>query len=543
LKFEQALGRGLIAGVLLLGVSYLPNDLRAASSDPSGALTLPQLLQQAKQWEDNGQWAKAIELYEQIPARERRGSEVQEHFQNCLRRVHQLRRHHDPTYRNQLLTLSWRDGLEVYGEVLAKLRLNYVDREKVELTRLFRHGLEELRLALEDDAFCEEQMPATKLETVRAFQMDLNVYWGNRQIRNIRDAQEQAQLVAWSAEEKLSLRKTVVIFEFVCGACSGLDEYTHYLTPRELAEMNASWDGKLVGVGVEVASEDQTLVITQVLPGSSARANGLKAGDRITRIGEYTTVNMPAESAAQLLKGEIDTTIDVEVSSEKQPPRLVQLKRQAVFVPSVMEPRFLDERREIGYVQLIAFQESTGLELDDAILRLQAAGMKVLILDLRGNPGGPFEMAVQVAERFLASGVMIVSTVGQIDGHIRDLNKTYYAHRDSVLAVPLVILIDAETASSAEMVAGALKENQRGQLVGQTTFGKGSIQRVDKLRMAPLAGLRMTVARFHSPTGRSYSGTGVTPQVVIRADVSMELGQDAQLQAALDVARPLTMGR
>src|SRR5207302_8883967 len=122
----------------------------------------------------------------------------------------------------------------------------------------------------------------------------------------------------------------------------------------------------------------------------------------------------------------------------------------------------------------------------------------------RGNPGGPFETAVQVVERFLVAGV-IVTTHGQIGGPVRKYNKTYHAHGGNVLPMPLVILVDAETASSAEMVAGALKENQRGKLVGETTFGKGSIQRVDKLKMAPRAGIRMTVARFYMPTGRPYS--------------------------------------
>lgn len=540
--FDQAVRRWLSASILLLGVSCLLNNLRAASSDPSGTIALQQILQQAKQLEESGQWAKAIELYEQLPARDRKLSEVKERFQNCFRRAHQLRRHQDSTYREQVLRLSWRDGLDIYGEVLAKLQLNYVDREKVELTRLFRQGLEELRLALYDTAFCEAHLPGTRLEVVRAFQLELEAYWANPPIRRIGDAQDHAQMVAWSAEEKLGLRKTVVIFEFICGACSGLDEFTYYLTPSELEELNASWEGKFVGVGIEVATEDQKLLIAQVLPGSSAHAKGLKVGDRITRIGALSTLNMPAQTATELLKGEIDTTIDVEVSSGEMRPQVVQLKRQRLPVPSVSEPRFLDERREIGYLQLIAFQETTVAELDEAILRLQAAGMRVLILDLRGNPGGPFEIAVQVVERFLASGV-IVTTHGQIGGQLRDYNKKYQAHGGQVLAVPLVILVDAETASSAEMVAGALKENQRGTLVGQTTFGKGSIQRVDKLKTAPLAGIRMTVARFYSPTGHLYSDTGVTPQVVIRSEVSMELGEDAQLQAALDVARPLTMDR
>src|SRR5207245_8675333 len=122
-------------------------------------------------------------------------------FRNCLRRVQQLRRHQDPSYREQVLTLSWHDGLDVYGEVLRELQLYYVDREKVELTRLFRQGLEELRLALNDSAFCAKHLPGTSLDTVRAFQAELQGYWSDQRIERIPEAQDQVQIVAWSAEE------------------------------------------------------------------------------------------------------------------------------------------------------------------------------------------------------------------------------------------------------------------------------------------------------------------------------------------------------
>jgi C-terminal peptidase prc len=540
LRFEQAIRRWLIAWAFVLGVGVQRSELWAASNDPSDTRALQQLLRQAKQLEENGQWTKAIELYERLPARDRNLAEAADSYRNCLRRVQQLRRHQDSTYRAQVLSLSWHDGLEIYTEVLSKLQLSYVDREKVEPARLFRQGLEELRLALFDEAFCADYLPGTRLEIVHAFQAELQSYWSHQQVQRIADAHKQVQMIAWSAEEKLGLRKTVVIFEFICGACSGLDEYTYYLTPGELEVVNATWDGKSVGVGIDVAAEGQRLVITQVLPGSSAHAKGIKAGDHITRIGSQSTSNMTTETALELLKGEADTTIDVEILTSAMQPQLVQLKRQYVLVPSVSEPRFLDERREIGLLQLVAFQTTTLAELDDAILRLQAAGMKVLILDLRGNPGGPFDIAVQVVERFLARGV-IVLTHGQIGGQIRE-SRTYQAQGTNVLAVPLVILVDADTASSAEMVAGALRENQRGKLIGQATFGKGSIQRVDTLKKAPLAGIRMTVAKFYAPSGRPYSGTGVTPDVVIRSEIATEIGQDAQLQAALDIARPLALG-
>jgi carboxyl-terminal processing protease len=540
LKLEQAIRRWLIAGALLLGTSGVPSDLRAASNDPSAVLALQQLQRQAKELEASGQWAQAIQLYEQLPARERNWGEITDSFRNCLRRVQQLRRHQDPSYRAQVLASSWHDGLAVYAEVLARLQLNYVDREKVGLARLFHQGVEELRLALDDEAFCEGYLPGATLGAIRAFQAELSSDWGNKRVERIREAQDLVQMVAWSAEEKLGLRKTAVVFEFICGACSGLDEYTYYLTPGELQETTASWEGKIVGVGIEVATQGQKLLVSQVVPGSPAHALGLKVGDEITRIGTQSTWNMTAQKALELLRGKVDTTIELEIATDEMPSRVVQLTRRVVAVPSVSEPRFVDERQDIGYVQLIAFQETTLAELNVAIGRLQAAGMKVLILDLRGNPGGPFEIAVQVVERFLASGV-IVTTHGQIGGQVRDYNKTYQAHGAGVLPVPLVVLVDAETASSAEMVAGALKDNQRGMLIGQTTFGKGSIQRVDKLQTAPLAGIRMTVAKFYSPSGRPYTDTGVAPDVVVRPETSMEIGQDAPLQAAVDIARPLTM--
>ena len=247
---------------------------------------------------------------------------------------------------------------------------------------------------------------------------------------------------------------------------------------------------------------------------------------------------MAAAAANDMLKGEAGSKVELEVANGDKRPRVVQLKRELVRAPSVSDPRFLEERSGIGYLRILGFQEATVQELDLAITKLQVAGMKTLILDLRGNPGGLFDVALQVAERFLSSGV-IVATHGQYFRY----SQTYEAHGMNSLAVPLVVLVDGETASSAEMLASAIKDNQRGTLVGKTTFGKGCIQRIHKLTTAP-AGIRMTVAKFYSPRGLDYSGSGVSPNLdVPTSDLPPELEQDAQIQAALDVARSLAMGR
>jgi C-terminal processing protease CtpA/Prc len=205
------------------------------------------------------------------------------------------------------------------------------------------------------------------------------------------------------------------------------------------------------------------------------------------------------------------------------------LKGDTVVVRSVEFQLLLDEGTRIGVVRVLTFHENTVQELRDALVQLQTMGMDVLILDLRGNPGGLFRPAVQVAEIFLQEGVIVLT-----QSRLRGYNRTYKAENPNAVDIPLVVLVDGETASSAEVVAGALKENQRATLVGQNTFGKGSIQAVLALEKVP-AGIRITVAKFFSPANYPYSGKGVAPHDVVDA------GPEAQLIAARQVARRLAM--
>ncbi len=526
--------------VAVLGMVCLLPALQAGSDVPP-AFTLAQLQRQAEQLEAHGQWLKACELYELILGKDRHWPEVRDRYQTCLRHAQQIRRHRDATYR-QLFDLPLYYALDVYGEVLSKLQTFYVERDRADLTLLFKHGVEELRFALNEETFRQLHLPAVRPEAVRAFQTQLLTQWNQKVIRRPREAQMYVEAVALAARDALGLKPTIVVLEFVCGACNSLDEYTVYLTPGQVRDETLAWKGERMGVGIDVSREEQKLLIAQVFSGSPAERAGLKIGDRLLRIGTTATANLPAEMAGELLQGEANSRLSLEVLSPgDMVPRMVQLTRELVKLPSVSEPRFLAERESgIGYLQLISFQDTTVQELEEAIVKLQTWGMRVLILDLRGNPGGLFQVAIQVAERFLSEGV-IVSTYGQI----RDYRGLYAAHTLNPLTVPLVVLIDGETASSAELVAGALKENHRGTLVGQTTFGKGSIQKVRKLNTVA-AGIRITVAKFYSPRGHAYSPHGVTPHIVVErapGDLSLDLEQDPQVRAALEAARQLAMNR
>jgi carboxyl-terminal processing protease len=527
--------RGWTTAVLLLWTARVVPSLWAVGGEPPDALR-----RQAQQWEASGQWSKASQVWEQVYTKSH-DLYAKERYQNCLRRAQLVRRHQDASYQDQVLALSLQESLEVYSEILSKLKTDYVDADRVDVASLYRQGVEELRLALADDGFRQNHLPDAQRTAVQVFQEELVLLWVNKPVRRLEDALAQVKEVAFAANQALGLRPTLVVSEFACGACNALDEYTYFLTPGQYRDLNACWRGEIVGIGIDVAVDNQRqLTIGQVLPDSPAQAEGLKVHDRVLKIGDKPAANLPVETAHELLKGKPDTTVELEVLGPGDArPRKVTLKRQVLHIPSVAEKGFLDRALGIGYVQILGFQETTLQELDLAIVKLQAAGMKVLILDLRGNLGGLFDVARQVVGRFLSAGI-VVSTQGAVSS---EYNVTYYAQSMNPLTVPLVVLVDGLTASSAEMVAGALKENQRGKLVGKTTFGKGSIQKVRRLSTVP-AGIRMTVAKFYSPRGLPYDGAGVAPHLdVAGAEIPVDPEQDPQVQAALEVARPLAMGQ
>jgi hypothetical protein len=437
--------RSISGAILVLAaVAQTPDPAFAFTTAPDRTRETRALAQRA---EDDSQWDKAALYYEQLLASSRNSTEFRNRYQACLRRARQMHRQLDVSYREETEHLSLDSALKVYAEVLARLQHTYVDKQKAALPVLFREGLHELRNALDDPGFRRLYLGRATLDSIRAFRDDVLVLEGELEPARKEDAQSRVRAIALDAQASLALSPALVVLECACGACAGLDEYTHYLTPDQLSQMDDSWKGK-----------------------------------------------------------------------------------------TVSEPRFIHEPLGIAYFQISAFHDSTVEEVEQAIAQLQDSGMRALVLDLRGNLGGRFDVAVGVAERLLSTGV-IAFTRGQMD----EFNTAYRAHALSLLTVPLIVLIDTDTASSAEMLAGALKENHRATLVGQATFGKGSIQKVRKLHSVPAA-IRMTVARFYSPEGHSYAERGVSPDVVVeRPMATTDLDRDPQVQAALDVARPLVL--
>ncbi len=515
---------GHFGAALLLGVlTFAPQLGRAAPLPPDPTR------EDALELERSGQWERACEVYVRLLAEDRQQPELRERLRLCVRHLHQVRRHRDPVYRGRVKDLAVTQALTAYVEVLDKLHTQYADRDKVPFDRLYHNGLEEFRLALSDPTFRQEYLAGVEPNAVATLRDRLRDEWAGRTVGDTRDARVVARDLAWDAQKLTGLNPALVVMELACGACNGLDEYTVFLTPGQPLDDPAALSGELVSYGLLLNWKDRQLVIDRIIPGTWAATLGLQPGDRVVRIGRMAVERTAPEVVAERLRSESHGITELTV----QPAGSVLSRSITLpgYAPSVIEAQM--ERDGIGYIRLASFQKTTPQEMESALLSLRSQGLRVLVLDLRGNPGGLFTAAVQVAERFLTSGI-IVTTQGQV----AEWNRFFPVRKAlAAIDVPMVLLVDGDTASAAEVVAGALKDHQRALLIGQTTYGKGSIQSLVTLQTG--GGIRLTLARFYSPSGRPFAGVGVTPDLI---EPRRDPAKDYQLDLAFEqAARMLAM--
>jgi carboxyl-terminal processing protease len=504
----------------------------AAHAQTGGA---DDLRKQAALLEQRRDWPEACRVYDEILRRDRTADDARRGYQRCLRRYHVLRRHQDKIYHDALPGVTPVEALDMYEQVLETISRAYVDRPRTSPAALFRQGVEELRLALEEPAFCEQYLPGVPQVSLDDFKAQLGK-WRGRKITDRADARAQVMAMGRSLQQiapgAKPVLRTAVTLECLSGACNALDEYTFFLTPGHFGEVQSALRGRLVSVGVDLAVVDGHLEIARVYPRGPAWEQGVMPHDRLLRIDGQPADGLPPEVAAERLRGKAGSLVELELlpAGQMMPRPPIKLIRRPVVVPSVeYESRtaFVDAGDgmtmavPVGRLRIFCFQESTLQEVKEALASLQTDGMRVLILDLRGNPGGLFRSAVQVAELFLPEGIIVVSQSHVLPRDKR-LSGPIRAEGMNPLLAPMVVVVDGDTASSAEVLAGALKENGRAKLIGQTTFGKGSIQCIIPLEKPPFdkmpGGIRITVAKLLSPNWEPYSGQGVRPDVRFSAD-------------------------
>jgi len=495
------------------------------------------LLKQAEAFEKQSDWEKACDIYEEVLKHQRDGGPVRERYVNAVRRLWQTRRHKDISYRKEVLSIDYGQSLWVYGKVRDLFLDQSLDRKKVDPTKLFRKGLEELDFALADASFCQQYIPQGKFPVIAEFRSLLKKTWGTKKPETRQEAVRHIREIALAAQSQLQLPSTVVVMEFTCGACYALDEYTVYLTPNQLRELCQALKGEAVGIGLTVVSRDGKILVAEVAMGSPAYSK-VYEGDQIISVNKKAVTQVPVEMVRDLLDGPADSMVELEVlTMQTGMLRELSLTRQPLMMPSVFHS-FVDSTNGVGLVRIASFQENTVKDVDIALAQLAASNMKALVLDLRGNGGGLFDSAVEVSRRFLSSGP--IATTQELDYKNNIVTTTFEARNPAALTLPLIVLIDADTASAAEVLAGALKENGRAIVVGQTSYGKGCTQRLARLPNLPgglpTGGLRLTTAKTFSPKGLPYTNRGVTPDRLIAPAMMMMGQQDPYLEAGREEA-------
>jgi carboxyl-terminal processing protease len=337
-----------------------------------------------------------------------------------------------------------------------------------------------------------------------------------------------------------------VIYGAVRGMLRALDPHSSFMDPESYREMQVETSGSFGGLGIEITIRDDQLTVVAPIEGTPAWRAGIQPGDRIVKIEGLVTKDMSLPDAVKRMRGPKGTKITVTVAREGiKDPIDVTLVREVIQVQSVkaqeLEPG-------IGYIRVRQFQERTAPDLVTAVEKFEKTGrLGGLIVDVRSNPGGLLSAAVEVSEEFLGDGKLIVYT----EGRVRNQNMRFTAHaKRAITEVPLVVLVNQGSASASEIVAGAIQDHGRGVVIGQQTFGKGSVQTI--IPLADGSGLRLTTARYFTPKGRSIHGKGITPDIVIdppKDEASVPrpgtpppseaemMKRDVQLQRAIEILK------
>lgn len=303
------------------------------------------------------------------------------------------------------------------------------------------------------------------------------------------------------------------------GVLSQLDDYSSYMTADHFAEFQSDTKGQFGGLGIQIKflPVEKVVRIEQPIPGTPAFRAGLMQGDRIYKVREESSGKVTETKefhtvydAVKTLRGTPGTRVTISViHADSRPPEEVTITRAIIKVPAVRAVHMLDEQKKIGYIYVAHFHERALADLEKALEELKKQGMKALVLDLRFNPGGLLHSAVQLSDKFLSGGA-IVSTRAR-----NGAEQIYHAEKNDDFAdLPLVVLVNKRSASASEIVAGALKDHGRAIVIGEKTFGKGSVQSVLPLRQNEGA-VKLTTARYYTPGGVCIEKVGIMPDVEI----------------------------
>ena len=313
------------------------------------------------------------------------------------------------------------------------------------------------------------------------------------------------------------------------GALQSLDPYSAYMNPEVFKESQQETSGEFGGLGIEVTMEAGVVKVITPIDDTPAAKAGVKAGDYIVRINGEQVQGKTLMEAVNLMRGPVGTSIEITIRRKGlKKAKIIKITREVIQVRSVVSKQI---QNKVGYLRLRAFNQNSGSQLKKEISKIEKNKKTVgYILDLRNNPGGLLSQAIKIADFFLDDGE-IVSTNGR---KARE-NKKFFARKgDKINGKPLIVLINNGSASASEIVAGALQDQKRAVLLGETTYGKGSVQSIIPLKNR--GAIRLTVSKYYLPSGKSISEVGVIPDIKVEEkgeDFSINTDTDNQLNYAI----------
>ena len=304
------------------------------------------------------------------------------------------------------------------------------------------------------------------------------------------------------------------------GVLQSLDPYSAYMSPDLFKSMQTESKGEFGGLGIEIGMEAGVVKVIAPISDTPAEKAGIKAGDYIVRINKEQVQGKTLMEAVKLMRGPVGSSIELTVRrKEVKKPLTFNIKRQIIEVKSV-ESKILGNKKNIGYIKLKSFNENSDKQFIKKIKNYEKQKLIGYIIDLRNNPGGLLNQAVSITDFFLEEGE-IVSTKGR---RISETRKFFARSGDGIKGKPIIVLINNGSASASEIFAGALKDHKRAIILGENSYGKGSVQSIIPLRNG--GGIRLTISKYYLPSGKSISEVGVSPDIVVEEQNLFEFDTD-----------------
>lgn len=396
----------------------------------------------------------------------------------------------------------------------------YVDRDRINLDTMYQAALGRVERQVPGVMFSRKPKGTRLRVSVGTY----NTVLGVEPIQTFDQLHAELRRVAAILDEHLpaDIDRNDVEYDLINGALSTLDPHSILLPPRQAREMEVDNQGEFGGLGIEIQIKEGRLTVKQPIEGTPAEAVGLRAGDQIVRIEDESTVNMDLNDAVSRLRGEIGTPVRVLIKRKRSPDLIPKTIIRDRIKLNPVEGRLLDGN--VGYIVIKSFHGNVADDLDRLVSSLgkeSGGGLAGLVLDLRDNPGGYLNQAVAVSDKFLGDGVIVATEEG---GGRRE---EQHATRSGTEAdYPIAVLVNGNSASASEIVAGALKNLGRGVVVGERTFGKGSVQHLYPNRDD--SSLKLTVARYLTPGDHSIQSIGIPPDVLLQPSIVWEPEADAE---------------